>query len=118
MADETRKPIVWMGSSQKDLREFPVESLREIGTALHWAETRRNHPAAKPMNGALRAVTEIVSDHDGETYRALYTTRIGDEIYVLHAFRMKSTKGDAIPQHDLDLIEIRLKAARRLRGGK
>jgi phage-related protein len=57
-------------------------------------------------------VIEIVSDHDGDTFRAMYTTRIGDEIYVLHAFQKKSKKGIATPQHELDMIESRLKAAR------
>ena len=113
MADEARKPIVWMGSSLKDLREFPAEVRRDIGTALYWAETGGIHSTAKRMKGELRDVTEIVSDHDGDTYRAMYTTRIGDTIYVLHAFQKKSKKGSATPQRDLDVIGSRLRAARR-----
>jgi phage-related protein len=70
------------------------------------------HSAAKPMKGNLRDVTEIVSDHDGDTFRAMYTTRIGDEVYVLHAFRKNSKKGSATPQHELGVIENRLQAAR------
>lgn len=118
MAGETRKPIVWMGSSQRDLRAFPAEVRKEIGTALYWAETGRIHSAAKRMKGGLRDVVEIVSDHDGDTYRATYTTRIGDAVYVLHAFQKKSKKGSATPQHELELIESRLKAARRLHAEK
>jgi phage-related protein len=113
MAGTPRKPI-WMGSSLKDLREFPVEVRREIGTALFWAEQGRMHSAAKPMKGSLRDVTEIVSDHHGDTFRAMYTTRIGDDVYVLHAFQKKSKKGSATPQHELEVIENRLKAARQL----
>lgn len=113
MADEARKPIVWMGSSQKDLREFPADVRRDIGTALYWAETGRIHSTAKRMKGALRDVTEIVSDHDGDTYRAMYSTRIGDSVYVLHAFQKKSKRGTATPQHELEVIENRLRAARR-----
>lgn len=109
-----RKPITWMGSSKKDLRVFPQEVRREIGTALFWAEHGQLHPAAKPMKGNLREVTEIVSDCEGDTFRAMYTTRIGDEVYVLHAFQKKSKKGIATPQHELDVIEGRLKAARQL----
>lgn len=114
MEKPPRKPITWMGSSKKDLRAFPQEVRREVGTALFWAEHGQLHPAAKPMKGNLREVTEIVSDYEGDTFRAMYTTRIGDEVYVLHAFQKKSKKGVATPQHELDVIEGRLKAARQL----
>lgn len=114
MAGTPQKPIIWMGSSKKDLREFPKEVRQDIGVALHWAEQGRVHSTAKPMKGSLRDVTEIVSDFDGDTFRAMYTTRIGDEVYVLHAFQKKSKKGIATPQHELDVIEGRLKAARQV----
>ena len=121
MAGAPRKPI-WMGSSLKDLRAFPTEVRRDIGTALFWAQQGRMHAAAKPMKGSLRDVIEIISDHDGDTFRAMYTTRIGDEVYVLHASQKKSKKGSATPQHELEVIESRLKAARQLhaqrRGGR
>jgi phage-related protein len=106
--------MTWMGSSKKDLREFPAEVRREIGIALFWAEQGQLHPAAKPMKGHLRDVMEIVSDCEGDAFRAMYTTRIGDEVYVLHAFQKKSKKGIATPQHELYVIEGRLKAARQL----
>lgn len=114
MAGPARKPITWMGSSKKDLRGFPAEVRREIGTALFWAEQGQLHPAAKFMKGNLREVTEIVSNYEGDAFRAMYTMRIGDEVYVLHAFQKKSKKGIATPQHELDVIEGRLKAARQL----
>lgn len=66
------------------------------------------------MKGNLREVTEIVSDYDGDAFRAMYTTRIGDDVYVLHAFQKKSKKGVATPPHELDVIEGRLNAARQL----
>ena len=113
MAGMPRKPIIWVGSSLEDLQGFPKAVRRDIGTALDWAETGRLHPSARRMQGNLRDVTEIVSDHDGETFRAMYTTRIGDEIYVLHAFQKKSKRGIATPRHEIDLIVSRLKAARR-----
>ena len=114
MAGPAQKPITWMGSSKKDLRGFPAEVRREIGTALFWAEQGQLHPAAKLMKGNLREVTEIVSNYEGNAFRAMYTMRIGDEVYVLHAFQKKSKKGIATPQHELDVIEGRLKAARQL----
>ena len=114
MAGMSEKPIIWMGSSKKDLREFPKEVRQDIGVALHWVQQGRVHSAAKPMRDSLREVTEIVSDCDGDTFRAMYTTRIGSEVYVLHPFQKKSKKGSATPQHELDVIESRLKAAKQL----
>jgi phage-related protein len=114
MAGMAAKPIIWIGSSRKDLREFPKEVRQDIGVALHWAQQGHVHSATKPMKGSLREVTEIVSDFDGDTFRAMYTTRIGSEVYVLHAFQKKSKKGAATPQHELDVIESRLKAAKQV----
>jgi len=114
MAGMSEKPIIWMGSSKKDLREFPKEVRQDIGVALHWVQQGRVHSAAKPMRDSLREVTEIVSDCDGDTFRAMYTTRIGSEVYVLHAFQKKSKKGSTTPRHELDVIESRLKAAKQL----
>lgn len=66
------------------------------------------------MKGNLRDVIEVVSNDDGETYRAMYTTRLQGRVYVLDVFQKKSKSGRATPQADLDRIEVRLKAARKL----
>jgi phage-related protein len=112
MADPI-KDLVWMGSSRRDLADLPPEVRYDMGVALFWAQKGSTHPAAKPMQGSLlRGVTEIVADHDGDTYRAMYTTKIGEVIYVLHAFQKKSKRGIATPKADIDLIVKRLKDAR------
>ena len=56
-------------------------------------------------------VVEIVEDHDGDTYRAVYTVQFAGAVYVLHAFQKKSKKGKATPQHDIELIKTRLAIA-------
>ena len=56
---------------------------------------------------------EVVAAHGGDTYRAIYTVRFHDSIYVLHAFQKKSKKGIATPQKEIDLIDTRLAAAER-----
>ncbi len=56
---------------------------------------------------------EIVASHEGDTYRAVYTVRFHDAIYVLHAFKKKSKRGIATPQKELELIQQRLTAAER-----
>jgi phage-related protein len=55
--------------------------------------------AAKPLKGfGGRSVLEIVADHAGDTWRAVYTVRFQEAIYVLHAFQKKSKKGIATPK--------------------
>ena len=51
---------------------------------------------------------EIVEDHDGDTYRAVYTVKLAGTVYVLHAFQKKSKQGKATPKHDIELIKARL----------
>lgn len=102
-----------MGSSLDDLRTFPVDVQKMIGTALHWAQVGEKHPDARPMKGFKGAsVLEIVEGHDGDTYRAVYTVRLEDVVYVLHAFQKKSKRGIATPKRHVDLIKSRLKDAR------
>jgi phage-related protein len=54
-------------------------------------------------------VIELKESHDGNAYRAVYTVRYADSIYVLHAFQKKSKRGSATPKPEMDLIERRLR---------
>jgi phage-related protein len=112
-ADEPReKPVHWVASSREDLREFPDEARRDIGFALSFAQRGGKHPSAKPLKGFKGAgVLEIVEDRRGDTYRAVYTVRFAEAVYVLHAFKKKSKSGIKTPQHELELIGKRLKMA-------
>ena len=106
------KPVRWVGRSLDDLRAFPTEAQHNIGLALLGAQMGLKHPAAKPLQGFGGAgVLEIVEDHDGDTYRAVYTVRFADFIYVLHTFKKKSKRGVRTPQQDINLIKTRLKRA-------
>jgi phage-related protein len=112
---ETLKPLVWIRSSKDDLKRFPRTAQSHLGFALKVAQSGGKHPDAKPIKGFGGAsVIEIVEDYDGDTYRAVYTVKFAEAIYVLHAFQKKSRSGIATPKHDLDLIEERLKRAREL----
>ncbi|MDV3238733.1 MAG: type II toxin-antitoxin system RelE/ParE family toxin [Gammaproteobacteria bacterium] len=110
MDDE--KPLYWVGSSLDDLRRFPDEVKDLMGYALQIAQWGDKHPDAKPLKGFKGASTlEVVEDHDGDTYRAVYTVQFKDAVYVLHAFQKKSKQGIKTPKPDMDLIKSRLKAA-------
>ncbi len=107
-----RKPIKWVGTSRKDLIDFPRDVRMAMGHALFLAELGEKHLSAKPLHGFGGAsVLEIVEDYDGGTYRAVYTVRFEDAIYVVHCFQKKSKHGAATPKQEIKMIANRLKAA-------
>jgi phage-related protein len=90
---------------------FPEAVQGEMGNALGVAQFGGKHPKAKPWKGQGSGVFEVVEDHDGDTYRAVYTVRFRRRIYVLHAFQKKSPTGVKTARTDVDLVARRLKAA-------
>ena len=107
------KPVDWLGDSLKVLRKFPEEVQNDAGHSLYLVQVGLTPKDAKPMTGIASGVFEIVTRFDGETYRTVYAVKIGDKVYVLHAFQKKSKSGIKTPQHDIDLIVSRLKEAHR-----
>ena len=98
-----------MASSRKDLKAFPKPVQSDVGYALFAAQRGEEYRSVKALKGfGGRSVLEIVTPHDGDTYRAVYTVKFEDAVYVLHAFQKKSTKGIATPQREIDLIRRRL----------
>lgn len=109
------KPVVWMGSSRKDLKTFPEDVQAHVGYALYGAQCGEEYASVKALKGfGGRSVLEIVAPHEGDTYRAVYTVKFADAIYVLHAFQKKSKSGIATPKTEIDLIRRRLADAERL----
>jgi phage-related protein len=107
------RPLDWIGSSKRDFLQFPEPVKDEMGNALGIAQFGGKHPAAKPWKGLGSGVFEVVEDHDGNTYRAVYTVRFREVVYVLHAFQKKSPKGIKTAQNDIEIIERRLTVAHR-----
>ena len=91
---------------------MPDDVIDVFGFALHLAQTGQKHDQTKPLKGFGGAgVLEVVEDHMGDTYRAVYTVKLADVVYVLHCFQKKSKSGIATPKPEMDLIRDRLKAA-------
>lgn len=106
------RPLRWIGSSRAELGDFPAEVRRDIGYALHFAQRGDKHSSAKPLKGFGGAgVLEIVENHDGNTFRAVYTVKLADAVYVLHAFQKKAKKGVRTPKQEIDLVKHRLQQA-------
>ena len=105
------KALFWIGSSLGGLLAFPDAVKDEIGMALSVAQFGGKHPNAKPWKGEGPGVFEIVENHRGDAYRAIYTVRFGDAVYVLHAFQKKSPRGIKTPKGDVELVTQRLRLA-------
>ena len=105
------RPLLWVASSKRDYRGFPPRVQDRFGFELFLAQTGQHPPSAKPLKGLGSGTVELVEDFDGDTYRAVYTVRFGDAVYVLHAFKKKSKQGIKTPQSDIDLVKRRLKDA-------
>jgi phage-related protein len=106
------KPLEWIGSSHKDLMALPSDVRRFFGFALSLAQAGDKHDAAKVLKGfGGSGVLEVVESDAGGTYRAVYTIKFAEAIFVLHCFQKKSKRGIATPQADMDIINARLKVA-------
>jgi phage-related protein len=109
------KELVWLGSSLRDMREFPEAVRQVMGFALYLAQTGAKHPAAVPLRGFGGAgVLEVRDDCRGDTYRGIFAVRFADAVYVLHAFKKRAKRGRATPKRDIDLVRGRLAQAARL----
>ncbi len=112
MANQKEKPLAWLGSSKKDLMALPVGVRKFFGHALDFAQRGEQHEAAKVLKSFGGAgVLEIVENDQGSTYRAVYTVKFKEAVFVLHVFQKKSKSGIATPKPDIDIIRERLKVA-------
>ena len=104
------KPLEWLADTREELKGFPRQVQKEIGLALMAAQLGDKAPSAKPLKGYRGGgVLEVVENHDGDTYRAVYTLKFQGVVFVLHVFKKKSKRGIATPKKELDLIRRRLK---------
>ena len=106
------KPLEWIASSHKDLMALPSDVRRRFGYALSLAQIGDQDDAAKVLKGfGGTGVLEVVEDDAGGTYRAVYTVKFAEAVFVLHCFQKKSKSGIATPKVDMDIIRARLKVA-------
>jgi phage-related protein len=104
--------LVWLGSSKKDLRALPADVVDTFGYALFLAQSGRRHENTKVLRGFGDAsVLEVVESKPGSTYRAVYTVRFTEAVFVLHVFQKKSKSGIETPKPDMNLIAARLRRA-------
>ena|ERR1039457_6265714 len=116
--DPPLKPVIWVGTSLKNLREFSAPVQDHMGYALYVAQRGGKHQDAKVLSGFGGAgVLEAIKDHRGDTFRAVYTLKYAGTVYVLHAFQKKSKSGRQTPRRDIELIKQRLREAEQIASG-
>ena len=107
------KPVFWIGSTKDDLSALHEDVRDAVGQALFEAQRGGRHSSVKPLSGYGDAsVLEVVVDHVGDTFRAVYTVRWPGRVYVLHVFQKKSKSGIKTPKAEMNRIDDRLKRLR------
>ncbi len=116
MVEETKRDVSWVKAALKEFNTFPQTAREEIADALSVAADGRMPESAKPMKGLGPGVFEIVLRHQGDAYRTVYAVQIGDDLWVVHAFKKKSTTGIKTPKHEIDFIRKRIKVIKEVLG--
>jgi len=107
MTQPSPKPVVWLGDTLATLRACPQDVQDEVGYALYLAQIGDKYADAKPLKGLGPGVLEVIADHRGDTYRAVYTVRFAKRVYVLHVFQKKSKSGRSTPLRDRQRVALR-----------
>ena len=116
MSKQARKPIKWVSSAKRDLDAMPEDVKDVFGHAIDLAQAGGKHQDAKVMAGFGSAgVLEVVEDHQGDTYRAVYTVKFAGWVYVLHCFQKKT---QATSKQDKVIVEARYRAVVNARKAK
>ena len=108
------RPVVWLGNSKKNLRDFPEGAQKLLGDELQLIQFGGMPKDAKPFKGVGSGVLEIALRYASDAYRVVLAVQIGRRIYVLHAFQKKSKKDIETPKRDVDLIKKRYAEAQEL----
>ena len=85
------RTVKWLGTSQKDIREFPEEARKQLGLEIMAVQYDMEPSDWKPMSSVGRGVREIRVKVDNQ-YRVIYVTKKKDTVHVLHAFVKKTQK--------------------------
>ena len=108
------RPVVWLGNSKKQLRDFPKGAQKLLGDELQLIQFGGMPKDAKPFKGVGSGVLEIALRYASDAYRVVLAVQIGKRVFVLHAFQKKSKRGIETPKRDVDLIKKRYTEAQEL----
>lgn len=108
------RPVSWIKAALKAFRTFPEGARSVCLAALTIAAEGGKADIAKPLQSLGSGVLEITLSFMGDAFRVVYAAQLADDIWVVHAFQKKSTKGIKTPKHEIDLIRNRLKSLKEM----
>lgn len=117
MPRATLRTISWIKAARKDFEAFPARAIDRALDALTIVADGGMPDLAKPLTGLGTGVWELAIKERGGAYRVVYALQMGDDIWVVHAFQKKSTKGISTPRHEIDLVRERIKRLKEMLDG-
>ena len=108
-ARNSLRTISWIKAARKDFEAFPVRAMDRAFDALTVVADSGMPDIAKPLAGLGAGVWELAIKERGDAFRVVYALQVGDDIWVVHAFQKKSTKGISTPRYEIDLVRDRIK---------
>jgi len=102
-------PISWISAARKEFASFPQSAQAICLAALTIAAEGGMADIAKPLKGLGSGVFELALKFRGDAFRIVYAVQIDDALWVVHAFKKKSTHGIKTPKHVIELAKERLK---------
>jgi phage-related protein len=109
MPRPTLRTISWIKAARKEFEAFPARAIDRALDALTIVADGGTPDVAKPLTGLGAGVWELAIKERGDAYRVVYALQLGDDVWVVHAFQKKSTKGISTPRHEIDLVRDRIK---------
>jgi phage-related protein len=109
VARNTFRTVSWIKAARKDFEAFPRGAKDRAFDGLTVIADGGTPDIAKPLTGLGAGIWELAIKERGDAFRVIYALQLGDEIWVVHAFQKKATKGISTPRHEIDLVCERIK---------
>ena len=110
----TVRKLLWLAPVRKTVLDFPEPVRDSIFKALAVVERGVKPDCAKPMHGIDSGLFELAIRHRTDAWRVVYAVKIGDDIWIIHAFQKKSKRGISTPANEIDIIRKRLSMIRQM----
>src|SRR5882672_8652933 len=108
------RPVSWIKAALREFETLPDRVRSTCLTALTIAAEGGKADIAKPMRGLGSGVFEIVLPFRGDAFRVVYAVQLGEDIWVVHVFQNKSTRGIKTPKAEIDLVKDRMKGLKEM----
>lgn len=109
MTTSGARRVNWLKGARRDFETFPPRTQVKAREALDLVAAGGKPDSAKPMQGLGSGVWELALRERGNAYRVVYVLRVGEELWVIHAFQKKSKSGIATPRAEIELIRDRIR---------